>query len=316
MSESFVAIFICKERKTMDFDITSIDMTQTLPEHITSMMNGGGILLVSVALVLGAIFFIRYKARIVPLLLGLLAYAAFIFIGSNLVINLLPDFVSTTSLVSGVEIWVKSLILVVFFMLARVCVVGIMGTKYGNPGDVMIAGLGLGVGDAIVYGVTMVISLGVLATSIGQFGMEEILLGNDLSADQALELYINSISPMLHAPVVTWLLMGISLCMDMVLNVGFMMLTWGVVQGKLTRDWYLITAGLNFVIMLPYTFNAIYYTSLVRVLVMFGIKAVLFAAIAAVIYKVDEYQLGSMLKADLRGFKYEKMPHFGNLRKR
>lgn len=299
-----------------DFDLSSIDMTQTLPYNVNAMMNTGGIILASVFIVLCAIIFIRYKAKIAPLMLGLVAYVAFIFMGSNIVINLLPEFASTTNKASGIEVCMKALILTLFFTLARICVANIMKGRYDGPGDVMISGLSLGIGDGIVYGITTIMSLGVLATSISQVGLGEILLGHDLPADQALELYENSILPLINAPVITWALMGVSLCMDLVLNVGFMMLTCGAVNGKLTKDWHWLVAGMNFIILLPYTFNAIYYTSLSEVIISFGIKVVLFGAMVAIIYQVDKHQLGSMLKKDLRGYKYEKMPHFGNLKNR
>ena len=185
-----------------------------------------------------------------------------------------------------------------------------------EPGDVFIAGLGLGVGDGAVYGITTIMTMSVLASSINHAGLEELLLNTGLSADAAVDLYVSTISPLIHVPPVVWLLMGISLSMDMIMNIGLMMICSGVADGKLDGRWYAITAVINFVMLIPFTFNSTNYTTTAQAVVPFVIKAAMFAAFAYMVLRIDKEKLGSMLSKDLKGYTYERMPRFGNLRKK
>lgn len=42
----------------------------------------------------------------------------------------------------------------------------------------------------------------------------------------------------------------------------------------------------------------------------------MFAAFAYMVLRIDKEKLGSMLSKDLKGYTYERMPRFGNLRKK
>lgn len=298
------------------FDISMIDMTQKVPELTSPMLVGGGLVILSAFLVLMFVIFVRYKAKIGPLLLGVAGYITFIFLGSNLIIGVLPEFVSINGKVSGMQICVTAIILTLFYTCARICIANIMKDRYKGPGDVLAAGIGLGIGDGAVYGVTTIMTLQVLATSINQTGMKEILDNMGLSSAEALQLYESSISPLLMSPSVVWLLTGISLVMDMIMNIGLMMISCGVANGKLQSSWYGICAAVNFAMLLPFTFNTMNYTSLVQAVIPFVIKAVMFAAVVYAVINIDNRYLGSILKADLKGYTYERMPHFGNLRRK
>lgn len=72
------------------FDLSMIDMSQTVPDSTASLISAGGMVILSVFLVLLFVIFIRYKAKIMPLIAGVLGYVIFIFMGSNFVISILP----------------------------------------------------------------------------------------------------------------------------------------------------------------------------------------------------------------------------------
>lgn len=298
------------------FDLSMIDMTQTVPEGTISLINTGGMVILSVFIVLVFVFFIRYKSKIVPLILGILGYLIFIFMGSNLMIGLLPEFARVNGKVGGIEICITSMIMTLFFTIARVCIANILNGRYDGPGDVLIAGLGLGIGDGAVYGITTLLTMSVLATSISQTGLEELLLNTGLSASEAVDLYISTILPIINVPSAVWLLMGISLSMDMITNVGLMMINYGAVKGKLNSTWYWISAGINFAMFLPFTFNSANYSSVTEVVLLFGIKTIMFVAFILMIFRLDREKLGGMLGKNLKGYTYERMPRFGNLRKK
>ena len=285
------------------FDLSMIDMSQTVPDSTASLISAGGMVILSVFLVLLFVIFIRYKAKIMPLIAGVLGYVIFIFMGSNFVISILPDFARPDGMT-------------LFYTIARICVANIIKDRYKGPGDVFIAGLGLGVGDGAVYGITTIMTMSVLASSINHAGLEELLLNTGLSADAAVDLYVSTISPLIHVPPVVWLLMGISLSMDMIMNIGLMMICSGVADGKLDGRWYAITAVINFVMLIPFTFNSTNYTTTAQAVVPFVIKAAMFAAFAYMVLRIDKEKLGSMLSKDLKGYTYERMPRFGNLRKK
>ena len=73
------------------FDLSMIDMSQPVPDSTASLISAGGMVILSVFLVLLFVIFIRYKAKIMPLIAGVLGYVIFIFMGSNFVISILPD---------------------------------------------------------------------------------------------------------------------------------------------------------------------------------------------------------------------------------
>ena len=298
------------------FDLSMIDMSQTVPDNTASLISAGGMVILSVFLVLLLVIFIRYKAKIMPLIAGVLGYVIFIFMGSNFVISILPDFARPDGMTGGMEICMTSLVMTLFYTIARICVANIIKDRYKGPGDVFIAGLGLGVGDGAVYGITTIMTMSVLASSINHAGLEELLLNTGLSADAAVDLYVSTISPLIHVPPVVWLLMGISLSMDMIMNIGLMMICSGVADGKLDGRWYAITAVINFVMLIPFTFNSTNYTTTAQAVVPFVIKAAMFAAFAYMVLRIDKEKLGSMLSKDLKGYTYERMPRFGNLRKK
>lgn len=301
---------------TDNFDISMIDMTQTVPNDAVGMLSAGGLTILTVFLALLFVMFVRYKAKVVPLLLGVIGYIIFIFMGSNLVIGMLPEFASADGSVSGIEVCVTAIIMTLFYTVARIIIANIMKGRFEGPGDVLVAGLAFGVGDAAVFGVTTIMTLMVLANSINQVGMQEMLANMGLSSEAALNLYVTSIYPIIASPSIVWLLAGISISMDMLMNVGLMMINCGVAGKKLNANWYIISALINFAMLLPFTFNIMHYTKLVDVIIAFTIKLVMFAVFAYMVVVIDDKYLGSLLKMDLKGYTYERMPHFGNLRRK
>lgn len=297
-----------------DFDLSMIDMTQTVPESTVSLINTGGMVMLSVFLILAFIFFVRYKSKIVPLLLGIFAYIIFIFMGAAMMTNMLPEFARPNGRAGGIEICITALIMTVFSAIARVCIANIMKNRYEGPGDALIAGLGFGVGDAAVYGFSTIMVLSVLATAINQTGLEELLLNSELPPSEAVELYISTVLPLINVPPIVWLLMGISLSMDMIMNIGLMMINCGAASGRLNTVWYAVSAAINFVMLIPFTFNSTYYRTLFDALLPFGIKVIMFAVFVFVVVKLDKDKLGSTLSKDLKGYTYQRMPHFGNLK--
>lgn len=297
-----------------DFDLSMIDMTQNVPESTISFINAGGMVMLSVFLVFAFIFFVRYKSKIIPLILGIFSYIIFIFMGCNVFISVLPKFARVNGQAGGIEVFITALVMAVFFTIARVCAANIMKGRYEGPGDALIAGLGLGAGDAAVYGFSTIMVFSVLATAVNHSGLEEILLNSELPAADAVELYVSTILPLIKVPSIVWLLMGISLSMDMIMNVALMMINCGAAQGKLNRSWYVISAFINFVMLIPYTFNSTSYRTLFEAILPFAIKTVMFIILIIVTVKLDKEKLGSTLSKDLKGYTYQRMPHFGNLR--
>lgn len=299
-----------------NIDISMIDTSLTVPSSTASMINTGGLVILSVFLVVLFILFVRYKPKFGALLFGILGYVIFIFLGSNLFLGILPEFASTTNKVSGIEICVKSIIIVACYTIARICVANIMKDRYQGAGDILIAGAGLGLGDGVIYGITMIMPMSVLATHIQNTGLAEVLATSGMTPAEQVDFYITSVAPLLTVPPLVWLMSGISLAMDFIVNIALMMLNCGAANGKLPRVWYALSAAVALIYMLPFTFNMTNYTSLAEAAVPFLIKIVLFVVIITVVLKIDKERLGSILKTDLKGYTYERMPRFGSLHKR
>mgnify|MGYP000332153179 FL=1 len=56
----------------------TIDLTQTLPAGTSSMLSAVGILMLSAIIVLVVVIMKRWKARVMPGILGVIAYAVFV----------------------------------------------------------------------------------------------------------------------------------------------------------------------------------------------------------------------------------------------
>ena len=137
----------------------TIDLTQTLPAGTSSMLSAGGILMLSAIIVLVVVIMKRWKARVMPGILGVIAYAVFVFIFANLATSALALIPSIDNIFYNNPATyniVYALFATAGFTAARVVTGYMLNERFERKGDVYLAGIGLSIGDSLLYGMTAI----------------------------------------------------------------------------------------------------------------------------------------------------------------
>lgn len=291
----------------------NIDLTQTVTSDTVNMLSAGGIVIISCIFVLMFIFFKRYRAKFIPLITGIIGYIVFCFIGYSVLsalVYLIPGIANQSEQNTEAVTVLFLMLSVLMFTVARIVLTKMLQGRYDGPGDVMMLGLGLGMGDAVMYAFSTFTMI-VWCSAINSSGLAEVF--RDFTEVDAISTY-NDISILFTAPAIHWILCGISAVLDIVLNIALAMVNYGVTDGKLPKYWYAISTAMNFCVLLPFkfydraTFNG--------TVIPFAIKAVAFAAVIYIVYQVNVKYLDSMLSyngknAPKAGGSH--MPKFGKL---
>lgn len=253
----------------------NIDLTQTLPSEVSTMLSAGGILLLSAIIVMTIVIIKRWNARIMSGILGVVAYIIFVFIFTNLA-------TSALALVPGVDRVfynnpatyniVYAVIAAAGFTIARIITAYMLKDRFERKGDVYLAGIGLSLGDSFLYGLT-IISYVTWCTAINSNGIEMMLA--EFSAEEAASTY-ETISVLFTAPSMLWLLLGVSCVLDIVMNVALMNVVFGAVKGDLSKWWYGISAAIHFFAAI--SFQLYDAESITSIAICFAVKLVIFAA--------------------------------------
>lgn len=293
----------------------NIDLTQTVSGDTINYLGGVAVLIISAILVLMVIFFKRYKARFIPLVMGVFGYVLLAYFGYNIIITLIFAIPGAELAYTNNTTVFQIIFLVIFvamFTAARIISMNIMSANYNRPGDVLIFGLGIGMCDALLYLLSS-LTLVVMATGINNSGMTELF--KDFTETDLINTY-NSISLLFTAPSILWLLLAFSSIFDIFLNCGLAVLTFGVVSKKIPTWWYAVSAGINFIVVLPFKlYDA---SSEMGVILPFAIKTVFFVVALYGIYKIDTNEIGGIISYTGKNDNFNKtssMPKFGKLSK-
>ena len=174
-----------------------IDLLQTLPSGVEGMIMAGGILMLSFFIVMFIVVKKRWEGKVVPFFLGLLSYVIFVFVCVNLIMSafaLIPSVDMAFSYNQHAYTIVYCVVASVAFLAARVVLGNMITQRYDTRGDVYMAGMGLGIGDGILYGVTAV-SYYVWCIAIRNEGLEQAFQG--LSNSDITSTY-ESVSTLMH----------------------------------------------------------------------------------------------------------------------
>lgn len=254
--------------------IEDIDFSLQLPDGVEGMITAGGILLLSVFIVMFIIVKRRWKGRILPFFMGLVTYLIFVFICVNLITSalaLIPSVDAAFSYNQTAYMIVYYLLAAVAFLIGRTVLVNMLTERYERRGDVYMAGLGLGIGDSILYGVTAV-SYYVWCIGIRSEGLEAAFAG--LSNEEIISTY-ESISTLFTSPIILWLLLGLSCTMDMLIEFALVNTAFGQVKGNLPGYWSALSVGIYFLNAI--SFQLYDNTSVTSIAIWFAVKLVIFA---------------------------------------
>lgn len=262
----------------------NIDFTQALPEGTSSMLSAGGIFMLSALIVLVVVIIKRWKARIMPGILGVIAYAVFVFIFANLATSalaLLPGVDNVFYNNPATYNIVYAMFAAVGFTFARIICGYMLNERFERKGDVYLAGIGISAGDCLLYGMTA-ISYVTWCTAIQSGQAQDMLV--QLASEEVATTY-ETVSMLFTAPVILWLLLGINCVLDMVLNIALMNVVFGAVKGDLSKWWYGISGAITFISML--SFQLYNHESIVSIALCFAVKLVIFAAAMYYTFKVE-----------------------------
>ncbi|MDD3238870.1 MAG: hypothetical protein PHW47_02050 [Lachnospira sp.] len=261
-----------------------VDMNQTVDGSAVSMITAGGILLLSVLIVMTVVIFKRWHGRFMPMLLGAVSYAIFVFIFSNLGISalaLIPSFDTAFENNPTSRLILYCILCAVGITIARVLVSMMLKERYERQGDVMLGGMGIGFGDALLYGMTAITNT-VLALGVNNAGLESLL--STVDPADLVTTYESSFEPLFQTPALSWLICGVGASMDIVMSVLLMMVVFGAMKNCIPRIWILGSGIAQCLIFMPLQVVAL--TSTTGVMVAFLVKLVLFIAMAGYVSKV------------------------------
>ncbi len=255
-----------------------IDFGQTVSSGAVSMLVAGAILVLSVLIVAIIITAKRWKGRAIPLLLGLLSYVIFGFMFSQMfmsIIRLIPSVDMSFTYNSSSYIVVYNIVFVVGLAIARWFTVKLMADKYNRAGDVILAGTGIALGDAVMmYGLS-VLSYYVYAQAISASGLQKVvedMLSSGLSAEEVMTEYTANMAQLFNAPEPLWFIMGLAAVLDIVLNIILCIVVYGSVKKQIN---YMLP---YYAIIIQFVSNILFQVynpySLANTIILFTIKLV------------------------------------------
>lgn len=255
-----------------------IDFGQTVSSGAASMLVAGAILVLSVLIVAIIITAKRWKGRVIPLLLGLLSYVIFGFMFSQMfmsIIRLIPSVDMSFTYNSSSYIVVYNIVFVVGLAIARWFTVKLMADKYNRAGDVILAGTGIALGDAVMmYGLS-VLSYYVYAQAISASGLQKVvedMLSSGLSAEEVMTEYTANMAQLFNAPEPLWFIMGLATVLDIVLNIILCIVVYGSVKKQIN---YMLP---YYAIIIQFVSNILFQVynaySLANIIILFTIKLV------------------------------------------
>lgn len=256
--------------------MSEINLSQTLPEGVDSMILAGGVIALSLAIVMVIVFMKRWHGRFVPLLLGLIAYLLFVFVCPNLLISALamvPSVDEAFTYNQTAYIVLYCILIAVASLVAKYVIGQMLLERYERKGDVYMAGFGFGLGDMLLYAMSAMSSY-VWCLAIHSDGLASLFEG--LTETEALATY-QSVEMLLTAPAVIWLLFGLNSVMDMLVQYALTNSIYGVIKGTVPKAMYSVSAIATFASLIA--FQVYDETSMTSILICFAVKAVIFTAI-------------------------------------
>lgn len=252
-----------------------MDLTRTLPENLEGMIAGGGMIALSVIIVMIIVIMKRWKGRIIPLLLGLVAYLIIVFMIPNLLISalaLIPNISVAFEYNPTAYIIIYSALVAVASLAAKYMLSAMLLERYERKGDIYMAGIGLGLGDVALYAMTAISSY-VWCLAIYNEGLEAAFAG--MTEAEIASTY-ESIELLYSAPVIIWILFGLNAVMDMLVQFALTNVVYGAVKHQLNSNVYVITTVITFLSII--SFQLYDEASIISIIICFAVKLLVCAA--------------------------------------
>lgn len=254
----------------------NIDLSLTLPSGVELMVGAGGMLLLSAIIVMFIVIKKRFTAHIMPFFLGIAVYLVVVFTATNVLttlLSLIPSVSEAFTYNPVAYAIISSILTAIACVAARFILSSMLVGKLEQKGDIYMAGIGIGAGEAILYGMTAV-SYYIWCLAISNDGLANVIA--DIPPDQ-LESTVESISLLFTAPTYLWLLLGVNAIFDLLVQFALTNVAYGMVKKQLPNFWYGVSAVVSFCSVL--IFQVYDGNSVVSIAVAFAIKAIITAAV-------------------------------------
>lgn len=256
-----------------------IDLTRTLPQNLEAMIAGGGMIALSFIIVMIIVIMKRWKGRIVPLLLGLVVYLLIVFMIPNLLISalaLIPNIDVAFEYNPTAYVVIYSALAAVASLAAKYILNSMLLERYERKGDIYMAGIGLGIGDVVLYAMTAISSY-VWCLAIYNEGLSAAFAG---MSDAEIASTYESIELLYSAPAFIWILFGLNAVMDMMVQFALTSTVYGAIKHQLNSNVYAVSAVITFLSLIA--FQLYDQTSVSSILICFGVKVIV--CVAAMYY--------------------------------
>ena len=243
-----------------------IDLAAGIPAGAENMLSAGGILMLSAFIVLIIVVIKRWNGRFINVLASVFAYSIFVFIFANLCMSALS--------------LIQSILAAVAMTFARYVLCRIMNGRFERKGDVYLSGIGLSVGDGVLYGLTVISSISI-ATAYNNMGLDTMVAG---LTENDTETFYKTLSNLFNAPGYLWLLMGIAFTMDIILSMALSAAMHAYVKGQISHMWASYICIIQFASYV--SFQVFNYSSQTSIIICFIVKMAVDIAAITYIFKV------------------------------
>ena len=290
-----------------------MDYNITIPEQSVMFINLSGIIMISTIIIIGFILLMRYAAKFVPGLMGLLCYLLLVVVGTELITYVIAAIpVLGTMLLGQVMLFciTRAVITAGLCHATRVIVLKFTDRNQDMQlGDALMGGLGIAIGGAIVVG-TSFIYLSTLAATVNTYGLEALMADISQAEQAELATYIANIASI--APV-TFLMQGLGYTIDIVFQVAVLLLLYAVIKKGLPVFWHGVIIVSNIILEAVSLFTN--YSVWENYMMMVLIKLIILVGIVVAALRVDSDYLGGELRsfAKLKR-KKDAMPKFNDIK--
>ena len=217
------------------------------------------------------------------MLAGAFAYTIFVFICCNLIMSalaLIPSIDEAFTNNSTAYTVVYSILAAVAMTFARYVLCRFMNGRFERKGDIYLSGIGLALGDGVLYGLTVISTMSI-ATAINNEGIDAMMAG---LTQNDTETFYQTLGNLVNAPSYLWLLMGIAFTLDVILSIALSAAIQAYVKGVASYMTGCYVAIIQFASYI--SFQIFDYSSPVSIIVCFVIKMVIDIAAIAYVFKV------------------------------
>ena len=251
-----------------------ISLENGIPAGAENMLSAGGILLLSAFIVLTIVVIKRWNGRFVNVLAGICCT----LIMSALA--LIPSIDEAFTYNSTAYTVVYSILAAVAMTFARYVLCRFMNGRFERKGDIYLSGIGLALGDGVLYGLTVISTMSI-ATAINNEGIDAMMAG---LTQNDTETFYQTLGNLVNAPSYLWLLMGIAFTLDVILSIALSAAIQAYVKGVASYMTGCYVAIIQFASYI--SFQIFDYSSPVSIIVCFVIKMVIDIAAIAYVFKV------------------------------